>query len=390
MRMSQKPGRNDPCPCGSGKKFKKCHLNFRPLPPDLWAKADLHFANHMRKEHERKAQFGEVREPVTTEFLGKRVIAVGNQIYTGEWRLFMDFLDPFIRDVFGQEWGQTQLRLPEAERHTLMDWRLRAWKYMSTVAPNPDGIRSALPSGFVAAFFSFAYDLYVVADNNRLDDTLLARLKHPDQFQGARHELFAEATCLRAGFTVQHEDETDPTRRHVEFVATFKPTGHKVSVEAKSKHRPGVLGRAGLREREDRANLRFGSLIQDAVKKEAQYPLVVFMDTNLPLADADKFFKPQSMEPVRPSRGMLKVLDLARRNNSGTDPYSLIVFTNHPHHYTEEHEADPTRHLLGALAKHPAPSEAYLPALTAICRAAALYGNIPNEFPTREAASAAP
>lgn len=22
--MSDKPGRNDPCPCGSGKKFKKC------------------------------------------------------------------------------------------------------------------------------------------------------------------------------------------------------------------------------------------------------------------------------------------------------------------------------------------------------------------------------
>jgi hypothetical protein len=21
----QKPGRNDPCPCGSGKKYKKCH-----------------------------------------------------------------------------------------------------------------------------------------------------------------------------------------------------------------------------------------------------------------------------------------------------------------------------------------------------------------------------
>lgn len=23
--ISQKIGRNDPCPCGSGKKFKKCH-----------------------------------------------------------------------------------------------------------------------------------------------------------------------------------------------------------------------------------------------------------------------------------------------------------------------------------------------------------------------------
>ncbi len=25
--LLEKPGRNDPCPCGSGKKYKKCHLN---------------------------------------------------------------------------------------------------------------------------------------------------------------------------------------------------------------------------------------------------------------------------------------------------------------------------------------------------------------------------
>ncbi len=24
-REAHKPGRNEPCPCGSGKKFKKCH-----------------------------------------------------------------------------------------------------------------------------------------------------------------------------------------------------------------------------------------------------------------------------------------------------------------------------------------------------------------------------
>ena len=24
-RSSEKVGRNDPCPCGSGKKYKKCH-----------------------------------------------------------------------------------------------------------------------------------------------------------------------------------------------------------------------------------------------------------------------------------------------------------------------------------------------------------------------------
>jgi len=25
VRSSQKIGRNDPCPCGSGKKYKQCH-----------------------------------------------------------------------------------------------------------------------------------------------------------------------------------------------------------------------------------------------------------------------------------------------------------------------------------------------------------------------------
>jgi preprotein translocase subunit SecA len=25
VRHTQKVGRNDPCPCGSGKKYKRCH-----------------------------------------------------------------------------------------------------------------------------------------------------------------------------------------------------------------------------------------------------------------------------------------------------------------------------------------------------------------------------
>ena len=27
IRSSKEVGRNDPCPCGSGKKYKRCHLN---------------------------------------------------------------------------------------------------------------------------------------------------------------------------------------------------------------------------------------------------------------------------------------------------------------------------------------------------------------------------
>ena len=87
-------------------------------------------------------------------------------------------------------------------------------------------------------YFTFAYDLFTVQDNGRLDARLIERLKNCDQFQGARHELFAEATCLRAGFSIEHEDETDGLTRHAEFTATHKASGQRVSVEAKSKHRP--------------------------------------------------------------------------------------------------------------------------------------------------------
>lgn len=27
IRFNRRPGRNDICPCGSGKKFKKCHVD---------------------------------------------------------------------------------------------------------------------------------------------------------------------------------------------------------------------------------------------------------------------------------------------------------------------------------------------------------------------------
>jgi len=30
--MDQKVGRNDPCPCGSGKKYKQCCLNKKKMP----------------------------------------------------------------------------------------------------------------------------------------------------------------------------------------------------------------------------------------------------------------------------------------------------------------------------------------------------------------------
>jgi len=341
----------------------------------------LHFASQRRLEQQRVDHFGAVRAPISAEQGGMRFVAVGNGIYWGRWRFFLDFLDPFVRGVFGQEWGRAQLESKGPGRHPLMDWRIKAWNYMNGIKSDANGVYSAIPNGFVAAFFNFAYDLYIVSDNNRLDDTLLARLKHPDQFQGARHELFAEASCLRAGFTIQHEDESNP-QRHVEFVATHKTSGQQFSVEAKSKHRPGVLGRKGTPESPDRPNFRFGAFINNATQKKNLHPLIVFVDTNLSFLHADRFFQPQFTDPLLPSRLMMKILEIVRRQNAGSDPYRLIIFTNHPHHYGKEDEKSPGRHLVAVTSKYPEPANELLSPLGDICRAAALFGNIPTEFPS--------
>jgi len=134
----------------------------------------------------------------------------------------------------------------EDQRHPIIAWRAQAAEYMNAQPAQADGSRVALPTGALAAFTCFAYDLYIVDDNGGIDEEWLRRLKNVELFQGARHELFAEATCYRAGFTVKHEDEKDGNTRHAEFTARHKLTGQLLSVEAKSRQpsgRPSSLGR---------------------------------------------------------------------------------------------------------------------------------------------------
>ena len=274
-----KVGRNDPCPCGSGKKFKKCHLSVLAVPPpEISDKAMRQIAEHLARERQRVARFGEIRPVITTQNWGKRFVVVRNRLHWGNWRFFADFLDPYFCSVFGREWYEAQLATPEQMRHPALIWRTQALKFMSKQQPTSPGIYCAIPNGFMAAYLTLAYDLYVVDDNNTLDAELLARLKHRDQFQGARHELFAEATCLRGGFNVKHEDERDRASRHVEFVATHRTTGIRLAVEAKSKHRPGVLGRAGAPEPADQARCKFARLINDAARYRLK-PFKAFAST---------------------------------------------------------------------------------------------------------------
>jgi len=378
-------GRNDPCLCGSGKKYKKCCLNrinlqgepSSSIPPKVIER----FQEHQRKENERTSKFGQIRSDIGTNYKGYKFVAVGSRLfYSKKWKYFPDFLLEYLPTTLGEEWHQTELLKPLKEQHQFVILRKKAHEFLEK--HKEEGQRGVIPNGFLAAYLTLAYDLYVVENNGRLDDELLRRLKHRDHFQGARHEVFAEATCLRAGYTVKHEDETDRSKRHVEFTAIHKATRQKISVEAKSKHRRGVLGFRGEPQQEKELRLRFGVLIRDAIKKNPSHPLVIFLDTNLPIAVAEKIFGPASTNPLTPPRMFMKMCDRIRKEHNGRDPYNLVVLSNHPHHYAKEEEADPRKHLLSIMSRIPIKQVTKIEAIVDIHEAANKYGNIPNELPS--------
>jgi SEC-C motif len=213
-----KVGRNDLCPCGNGKKFKKCHLIMPPLipqpdpsglviPDHIWRK----FEEHHRKEQARAASFGKIRPMIQwADYHGYRLVVVRNRVYySKKWKFFADFLTSYVALRFGKDWLDAQNSATPAEQHPLYIWRKQAYEFIRRLLPQPDGTFAGVPNSPTLACHNFYYDLYTVDDNTILDENLLARLKDRNQFQGALHELFVEATCLRAGFTIIRENEKD-------------------------------------------------------------------------------------------------------------------------------------------------------------------------------------
>src|SRR2546428_3369108 len=98
MRLIRKVGRNDPCPCGSGRKYKKCHLvleemrSASPSAPAATA-APVHG-----------------RQKIDALWKGKRVRAVGNRLYFRQpTETFHEFLMNVLRETLGKEWYMSEV-----------------------------------------------------------------------------------------------------------------------------------------------------------------------------------------------------------------------------------------------------------------------------------------
>jgi len=386
--------RNELCPCGSGKKYRKCHgvlsippvaqplrqqirvtkAEVCPIPPEMASK----LAEQQRRDEEFTRQFGDVRPPTATEVNGyKLVVAGGGFVWqrADQAKYFTDILLTFYQNVFGREWTETEYAKPRGERHPVVELRYKALSHAYQHERTEKGIYFPHLTGPMQAYLAFAYDLWIVNDTARLDKRLIERLKNQDQFHGARHELFAEATCIRAGFEIERENEADGSTRHAEFTATHRFTKQKVSVEAKSKHRPGVMGQPGRRQKDGEFSMPVGSLLNDAIDKRPPHPLVVFLDMNLPATIAAPLL---SMNPPHPH--IHRTMDRIRKRNGGKDPISLLVATNHPEHYLGDEEFATMHQVLSLLTNVSDTSQIMRETLQSIHMAAMQYGQIPQHF----------
>ena len=389
-----KVGRNDRCPCRSGKKFKQCHLAAprsllipasppepSPIPPHVWAEIDRRTRRERAQEQARITAYGNTRPIIhVPDYAGYQLVVVRNRVYySKKWKYFTDFLFDYGIGKMGQEWFEDQKSKAITEQHPLWRLRAQAYDFMNRQPPAPDGTYSGIPNGPMAACNNFYYDLYTVDDNSLFDDSLLQRLRHRDQFQGALHELFVEATCLRAGFSVIRENERDGSRRHVEFTAVHKETGQHVLVEAKSRHRAGILGQAGVPS--SNPDIRFNHLINDAVAKDPHNPLAVFVDTNLSAERAHRFYELQSREPVLPSKTMAALIEKVRQDYGGVDPYNILVFSNHPQHYALDERRAPGNRWAAFISRKARVPVHHEKALFDLWNAVNVYGNVPSKFP---------
>ena len=375
MKNQQKIGRNDLCKCGSGKKYKYCCavVPSVKMTEEEFATITQAIYAHRAEEEKRKRLYGEVRPIIYTKYKEHQIVAVGGEIHISpRWKTFPDFLSHYIFQVLGVEWCAGEIAKPLAERHQILQWYDAFAAVQRAIVLQSDTVYEFTPDGFTAAYFNLAYDLYILRDNQALQNELTRRLKIQDQFQGARYELFVTTVMTRAGFQIAFEDETDPTTSHAEFAATHKLNGQRLAVEAKSRHRPGVYGHAPTIERQNPETLKVGiyNLLKKAVVKSVSDPLAVFIDVNLPSeygSDGNRWIAEIDAD-----------LEKLATQSGNTLPFCMAFFTNTPHAYSGSGQADQQkRHYLvpgDCAIKH-------LEVFEQIGQAISQYGNVPNAFP---------
>ena len=328
---------------------------------------------NIQKQLDWERKFGKIPPLIALSKNGTTYIAVGGEVrYSKDWKTFPDFLMDYLKLILGTDWWTKECKKNVSDRHTIVNWSYDTYEFKKRLMPDKNGIYCAIPTGPYSGLLHIAYDIYVLDHHLKLQTEMIRRLKIQDQFQGARYELYTAASCIRAGFNIKFEDEMNKSKKHPEFIATHKKTGQKIAIEAKSRHRAGVLGQKGSID--DSKKVTMGNLLNKAFSKETDLPFVIFLDVNLP---------PPKNNLLVNSKWMVKVLESIPRvcSKEGKDGcFNLLIFTNIPHHYGDPQQRDPLNEIAWKLSDCPNNKLEFPEVLSDLINALPLYKNIPNDI----------
>jgi len=336
--MKMKVGRNDPCPCGSGKKFKKCHGAGSPFLRKKAMNAETEKVRQQAEalEEQRGRQQGEGKRIISTEGAGQRFVAVGNEIMSSSnWKSFHDFLREYPHYIFDADWANSELDKPIEIRHPILQWYEMLIRHHEAYWKQVDeGVKPMPMIGAVAAYMHLSYNLYLLAHNVELQRRLVERLKKPDHFHGAYYETYVFAALIKAGFSIELEDEADGSSSHCECVATSKLSGEKYSVEAKARGVKGVLGKDVHQGSPADGEIKIFNKLRDALGKDSDHKRIVFIDTNVPHTVDNLDWEPwmeKLLTDLRRFEGSMRVW-------GEEAPPAYVFVTNFPYHHEPDRD----------------------------------------------------
>lgn len=307
---------------------------------------------------------------------GRRYRAVGDRLaIRPESETDHEFFIVVLCMILGNEWNETQGALSEDDRHIVHRW-VEQWEALrrgekEAIDKKQEGEHrfTATATGELQALLCLAYDVYTLKHAISLPDALVSRLLHADQFQGARYELAVAAVFVRAGYAL--EWITANNRKLPEFIARHPQTGSEIAVEAKSRHRLGVLGRAGDTPDLESLKVDVAGLMRTALEKETDgRPFVICLDLNLPTVP-DRTF-----EQWLPELHDNVLAQFGDERTGEHDPYAAVFFTNYSWHWDGEQPAGSPMHFVVVSKKAVTP----LPEKETVLLAEALfqYGDVPQ------------
>jgi len=210
-----------------------------------------------------------------------RLVASGRTLHWGkDWKVFPDFLHAYLAGNLNPKWGEPQLKLPVEDQHPINQWYSHLVAEQQATGQNEAGL-FVCNTGATLAWAQLAYDLFLIEHNAEIQKKLIKKLRDPTKFQGARFEIAVAAMLLAADYVIDFVPEKGPGK-HPEYFAVHKTTGMRIAVEAKSRHRPGIMGFESSSKPDFNSAFDLDGLVRDAVSKDTEEPLLVFIEVNSP------------------------------------------------------------------------------------------------------------